>query len=554
MTLQELIDHCDFYSLVSSSTKLNKIKPNEYKGLSPFASEKTPSFFVNDESKTWYCFSTSQGGGVLDYIMAQESMDKNEAIRFLEDFCGVYLEEEKKDIFREAQNYFEGDLFHGLNYLKERNISEEVAKKNGIGFCTGNGVVRHLKEKGFTDEEIHESGIVNEKGNAKFYNRITIPIKDNYGKIVSFTGRSIEDDQKPKYLHGPNTKFFNKKNVLWNYSNVRKKILEEDMVVITEGQLDAISVTEVGFPSVSTLGTNLFENQLSLLANLTKNIYFIFDSDNAGKKALRKSFDLIQNSGVDVVSFSVVLPGNYDPDKFIREFGKEEFKNYVFSAQPDTSELIKSLIEKYRTENKKITKTGLTQKIIEDLRPYVEEKFTYRSLDLIERMSQELGLNKKSLHDWFAKNEPVNAQVKTYQKINDIQFPSPVYERRLFFHLLKEPSLWNLVLEEGITENDFESFLVSKALSFIDVTFSASEYIDVLKEKLDKNEFNMVMSFYSLGIDGDFESAMNVMKLKNKEKVTSIVKTDFLGRPLNREEKDMSDVFYEKLFEEKDPF
>ena len=101
MTVQELIDQCDFYELVSSATKLTKTKPNEYKGLSPFTNEKTPSFFVNEESKTWYCFSTSQGGGVLDYIMAYESMDKSEAIRFLEDFCGVYLEEEKKDIFHD---------------------------------------------------------------------------------------------------------------------------------------------------------------------------------------------------------------------------------------------------------------------------------------------------------------------------------------------------------------------------------------------------------------------------------------------------------------------
>jgi len=555
MTVQELIDQCDFYELVSSATKLTKTKPNEYKGLSPFTNEKTPSFFVNEESKTWYCFSTSQGGGIIDYVMAIESMDKKEAINFLAEFCGVSLDDkENTSLFDEAQKYFASDFSHGASYFHERGFSDGVAKKYGIGFCTGNGVVKHLKAKGFTEKEISASGLVNEKGNAKYYQRLTIPIKDNYGKIVSFTGRATQDDQKPKYLHGPSTQFFNKKNILWNYSTVRKDIIEHDMVVITEGQMDAMAVTEAGYPAVSTLGTSLFENQLKTLANLTKNIYFMFDSDKAGRNALRKAFDLIRSSGVDVVSYSIVLPGTYDPDDFIKDFGVEEFSNYIQSAQPDTADLIYGLIEKFRGENKKLTKTGLTQKIIQEVRPYVEEQFTYRSLDLIERMAQELGVNKKSLHDWLAQDNEAGPTVHNFKRINNMQFPAPIYERRLLYHLIKNPSLWHLMEEEGLTKNDFESHLVSKVVSFLSKDMTTVQFIDKLKEGLDEEEYNMVMSFYSLGIDGDFETAVQVLHIKKKEKSLKSPAVDFLGRPLNREEKDMTDVFHEKLFEEKDPF
>jgi DNA primase len=264
---------------------------------------------------------------------------------------------------------------------------------------------------------------------------------------------------------------------------------------------------------------------------------------------------LVRSSGVDILSYSIVLPGGYDPDSFIKNFGVEEFQNYVNNASPDTSELIKGLVEEYRTQNKKLTKTGLTQRVIEAVAPYVQEQFTYRSLDLIERLAQELGLNKKSLHDWYAKKESTKSVPRTYQKINEIQFPAPIYERRLLYHLINTPSLWNLVVEEGLNESDFESFLVFRAVNLIKNEMTSIEFLDTIKENLEDEEYHLILSFYSLGIDGDFETALKVLKLKNKQAiVSSTPKIDFLGRPLTFEEKDMKDVFYEKLFEEKDPF
>lgn len=554
MTVQELIKQCDFYELVSSATKLTKVRNNEYKGLSPFSNEKTPSFFINDDTKTWYCFSTGKGGGLLDYVMEYEGLDKPEAVKFVAQVSGVTLDEQtSSSIFQEAQNYFRRFVDRGYDYLQKRSITPEVADKYNLGYCTGNDLIPYLKNKGFSDEDISSAGLTNDKGNIKFYNRTTLPIKDQYGNIVSFTGRSI-DQAMPKYLHGPSTRYFNKKKIVWNLDKVRRQILDQDRVIVCEGQLDAISITEAGYPAVSLLGTNISEHQIKLLANLTKNIYFIYDSDKAGREALQKSFTIIGNLQLDVISHAIILPGGHDPDSFIRKFGTEEFANYIEKAQPDTSAIIQNLIEKYRTNNKRITKTGLTQKIIEDVYPYVEEQFTYRSLDLIERLSQELGLNKKGLHDWFAKKERVTRSYHVYEKINDLQFPAPIYERRLFYHLLNNPSLWYLVREEGFSSGDFSSYLVAKSLGFIHQELDTVEFFDILKERLKEDEYDLVLSFFSLGIDGDFETALSVFKLKNKEKTLRSPAVDFLGRPKTREEKEMTDAMKDKLYNETEPF
>lgn len=555
MKTTELIEQCDFHDLVSGATKLSRTRDNEYKGLSPFSQEKTPSFFVNNDAKTWYCFSSGKGGGVLDYIMEYESLDRDDAIKFLGEFVGVDVSgEETSTVLEEAQKYFRSHVGKGLEYLIQRGISAKVASDYGLGFCTGNDLITHLKGKGFTEKDFEEAGLVNDKGNVKFYNRVTLPIKDAYGRVVSFTGRAI-DNQKPKYLHGPSTKYFNKKRVLWNLHKVRRDINSKDMVIACEGQLDAISITEAGYPAVSLLGTNVSEHQIKTLANMTKNIYFMFDSDDAGQEALQKSFGIIEKLDLDVITYAIVLPGKTDPDTFIREFGVEEFQAYVVNARPDTSAIIQALIEKYR--NKKgspLTKSGLTRQVMEEISPYVEKEFTYRSLDLIERLSQEFGLNKKQLHDWFAKGDSVKKSVQVYQRINEMQFPAPIYERRLLYHLISSPSLWALMKEEGISENDFDSFLVSKVLSYIHEGLSNIEFLDKLKEHLSDEEYYQIMAFFSIGVDGDFETSLRVMKLKLKEKTMKSPAVDFLGRPKTQTESDMTAAVRERLFEEKEPF
>jgi len=557
MNFKELIQECDFYELVSQTTKLTKTKENEYKGLSPFTSEKTPSFFINSEAKTWYCFSSGKGGGLIDYVMEYEGLSKPEAIKFLESFCNVTLDSESKNnIFVEAQKNFVRNVSSGYEYLEKRNITPKIAEKYGLGFCKGNDVLHDLKN--FSKEEISESGLVNEKGNIKFYNRVTLPIKDQYGNIVSFTGRAI-DSSLPKYLHGSSTKYFNKKEIVWNLDIARRDIIDQDMVIVCEGQLDAIAVNELGYPAVSLLGTNFSKQQLKLLSNLTKNIYFIFDSDSAGREALKKSFDLIGELGVDVISYAITLPGSHDPASFIQEYGEKQFSHFIESAQPDTSAIISYFIEKYKnrgSNQRKLTKTGLTQKIIEDLRPYVEEQFTYRSLDLIERLSQELGLNKKGLHDWFSKKERVEKSFGVFEKINDLQFPAPVYERRIFYHLLKNPSLWYILQEEGITRNDFSSYLIGKSLQFIHQEQSTAEFIEEIKNNLSEEEHNTIMSFFAVGLEGDFETSLEVFKIKIKENKVSYSSsaTDFLGRPKTKEEKEMTEPMIDRVFREKEPF
>jgi len=565
MEFSTLLNGLDFAEFVSTKVKLSKSGKDRYKGLSPFTSEKTPSFYVDNNARTWYCFSSGKGGGVLDYIAEIEGLDRSGAVEFLKEYLGIENSEKDdqstdfkiRNLMLISHRFFLKQSEKAIDYLEKRGFSRDdaelIVNSYEIGFCENNNIQNYLRSSGVEEDTMVRSGIFYEEGTCRYINRITMPIKNEYGKIISFTGRDVTGEAKSKYMHGKGSSIFKKSNIVWNLSNVRKMISEQDRVVVCEGQMDAIAVTEAGIPAVSILGSKISEAQLKSIAKITNNIYMLFDSDKAGEEGLLQSFKMISDLELESVFYSVTLPSGKDPDEFIKEKGIKSFNNLIDEAKPDTSHIIKILIEKNIKKND-TNKSGIIRRILSELQPYMKKAYTYRALDMIERLSQELGLSRKELQSWADAGAKFGHTQSTFNKIEQIQFPAPVYERRIMYAILKNPLLINKFHGTGLSIFDFESQFVSKVVDLIKPDLSTNEILDILKTELTKEEYDLTVAFLSQGLlESDIDTALDILRAKVKFRVKKAA-TDFLGRPITSTEGELKRVVGDVVRYGKEPF
>jgi DNA primase len=563
MDFSGVLSKLDFAELVSTKVKLSKSGTNRYRGLSPFTSEKTPSFYIDNDAKTWYCFSSGAGGGVLDYVCKVENLDKIGALNFIKLYLGIEDDEDLtidgkiKKSLKIAHKFFLKEQNKAIEYLISRGFKSEeansIVEKYEIGFCSNNAIFNYLISSGVIEDTMVRSGIFYENGNCRYINRITIPIKNEYGQVVSFTGRDIAGTAKSKYMHGATSSIFKKSNIVWNLSNIRKMITEQDRVVVCEGQMDAIAVTQTGIPAISIMGSKISEVQLRNISKITNNIYMLFDSDKAGEEGLLDAFKMISELELESVFYSIVLPEQKDPDDYIKANGIEKFVKLIDEAKPDTSHIIKILIEKNIKKND-TNKSGIIRRILAELQPYMKRSYTYRALDMIERLSQELGLSRKELQSWAEAGTKFGHNQSTFKKIEQIQFPAPVYERRILYSLLKDSNLINKFKGSGLSPFDFESQFVSKIVSLISPGLSTNEILDILKESLSDEEYDLTVAFLSQGLlETDIDTALDILKAKVKFRIKK-TSTDFLGRPITATEVEFKRVVGDVIRYGKEPF
>lgn len=539
MLFDKIRSELDFAEFVGKSTKLTHQGGGRYRGLSPFTNESTPSFFVDNNAKTWFDFSSHQGGGILDFVCLVKNFDKREAISFLAGYLGI--EEEEPDtlskLLSDSQQYFVKHKQKAIDYMTSRGFSSSVVDKYGIGYCPSS-FLGYLRHSGYSDGTIIESGMGITRGfsknllGMKYHDRVTIPIRDAYGKLVSFTGRLV-DSGSPKYIHGNTTRLFKKSELVWNLSNVRGEIHKQDLVIVCEGQMDAIAISEAGFPGVAILGSSMSEEQLKVLSKLTRNIYIVFDSDAAGESGLLKLFQMISDGKLDSIIYSISLPDGQDPEEFLKAHGKPEFQEIIYSAIPDTAVIVQSLIRKYANDNK--SRAAVSKSVIDGARQYLTQNYTYRSLDLMERLAQELGLDSQKLASELARfqkswkfSNKSDEDIQELTIFNDV----PIYEKRLFYEILNNPKLLARLEHEHLNLTEFESSFIYRALSLLNVNMDSLEALDVLKENLPEEDYFSILAFLSLGFaNNDFNAALNVFKNKVISR-TRKPKIDFLGRQM----------------------
>lgn len=326
-----------------------------YKGLSPFSAEKTPSFIVSPEKNIWHDFSSGKGGDIFSFVMQVEGLEFPEALKNLATKAGVELPEYnagaktatklKKRLYevnKMATKYFQTSLLknpEALNYLKERGITKQAIKDFELGYAPNSpqGLVKLLQKHNFTVDEIQKAGVAsNRQGGLYdiFRERITFPFVSPKGEHLGFTGRAIKDTTfGPKYLNTPATLIYNKSDFLYGLNLAKESIRTKNQVVLLEGNFDVVNSYQAGLQEVvAASGTAITPLQLRQLQRFTDNLIFCLDTDKAGINATIRSLEV--SASTDLKVFVATIPENYkDPDELIQAEGLQAWELAVQSRQ-----------------------------------------------------------------------------------------------------------------------------------------------------------------------------------------------------------------------------
>ncbi len=346
----EIKSRCSIVDVVSRVVPLKRAGSN-YKGVCPFHNEKTPSLVVSDSKQIFTCFGCGATGDVIEFVKRYYNLDFVSAMEKLAGDYGIQLEvttggpvkskDEYYEINRMAARFFY-DAFTreknpGLQYMLKRGIEPQTLKKFGIGYADGSwdSLYQYFVAKGTDPKKLLELGLISEsKGKYydKFRDRVMFPIINTNGKVIGFGGRTLGDGV-PKYLNSSESLVFQKKNNIYGLNLTRSEVSREDLVVLVEGYMDAISLYQHGITNVgATLGTALTENQAGLIKRYTKNVVLAYDSDNAGVTAAVRGIDILYKEGCKPRVLHVT--SGKDPDEFVKAKGKEAFLKLIKDAVP----------------------------------------------------------------------------------------------------------------------------------------------------------------------------------------------------------------------------
>ncbi len=333
--------------VVGRRVKLTK-SGREFRGLSPFNAEKTPSFYVNDQKGFYHCFSSGKHGDIFRFMMETDGVSFPEAIERLANEAGVALpksspeaeerEEARKglhDVMEMAAGFFEAQLAgtkgsEARKYLLGRDLKPDVQKQFRLGFATAErfALRDYLAGKGISSQMMIDAGLLIAGEEIavpydRFRDRVMFPIADGRGRIIAFGGRALAKDAQAKYLNSPETPLFHKGATLYNLHNARKAAHDRGTIIAVEGYVDVIAMTRAGIPhAVAPLGTALTEEQLAMLWRMAEEPILCFDGDKAGRKAAFRALDVaLPNLGPGKSLRFVFLPDGQDPDDLLCSSG-----------------------------------------------------------------------------------------------------------------------------------------------------------------------------------------------------------------------------------------
>ena len=353
--LDEIRARLPVSSVVGRRVALKKAG-REWKGLSPFKAERTPSFFVNDHKAFYKCFASGEHGDIFTFVMKTEGLSFTEAVERLASDAGVTLPKPEPRSQRDVEQvderarllalveasarFFEAQLMVGpgqeaRRYLERRGVPHETMKKFRLGFAPGGREVlkAHLAKEGFTVKEMADAGMVISGEDItvpydRFRNRVMFPIEDLRGRVIAFGGRALDPDAPAKYLNSPETPLFHKGNQLYNIHRARPVAFETSRIVIVEGYMDVVALDQAGFgATVAPLGTALTEAQVQLLWRVAPEPILCFDGDSAGQRAAFRAVDTILpllKPGFSA-RFAFLRDG-LDPDDLVRQQGAAAFE------------------------------------------------------------------------------------------------------------------------------------------------------------------------------------------------------------------------------------
>lgn len=493
--LDELTARNPIEDVVGQYVQLKRSGSNLF-GLCPFHGEKTASFSVSPDKGIYYCFGCHKGGGVINFQMEIEGLSYPDAVRALAKRAGMEVPEDEQyqsryrqqerlwALHKEAARFFHTQLYapigaSALQYALNRGMSKATLTRFGIGYApeSWTGLVDTLRRKGYTDQELRDSGLVTisrKNGNLfdRFRDRLMFPIIDVRGNVIGFGGRIMSDKDKSaaKYLNSPETLIFNKRKNLFALNLAKKSKL--GYLILVEGYMDAIALHQYGFDcAVASLGTALTEDGANLLSRYTDQVVLIYDGDAAGQNASQRAIPILEKAGLQVKVLQ--MRDAKDPDEFLKKFGADRFKLLLEESSNRIEYQLNAIARKYnlQEDNQKVKYLQESAELVSTLGSAVQrEVYGGRVAELagisadamkleIDRARKRRIAREKKQQEKLDLSPARSLQPKS-RNIRYSNMKSAMAEEMLLALILREPAL--LSKTQGLRPDMFSSELLGK--------------------------------------------------------------------------------------------
>lgn len=568
--LQELKYKTDIEDVISTYVSLKR-RGSTLVGLCPFHNEKTGSFTVYPETQSFYCFGCGAGGDAIGFLKRIENLDYMDAVKLLADRAGLQIPNDGYDdslskkrrrvleVNREAAKFFHSYMMspdgeEGLNYFLSRGLTKKTINKFGLGYAPNswNLLIRHLKSKGFTLEEMRLAGLA-KAGEKNYYdvfrNRVMTPIIDVRGNVIAFGGRVL-DDSKPKYMNTGDTLAYKKTNELFALNLAKDS--GKDTLILCEGYMDVIAMHQAGFTNaVAGCGTALTNEQVKLICRYTNEVILAYDADDAGQKAVEKAINLFRQT--DIKIRVPVLQYGKDPDEIIKTVGAEKFGGMLEGASSEIDFELLKIRKQYNlnTTQGKIDFINSIMKILANTTPVERDLY-------VSRLSEELGIDRRSINaqlDDYIKKTSRRKEKKKYSKIVDdsIRSNSKISydngetlrmikaEERMLYLLIKYPDCYKLL--NSFDKDRLTKGLISKVFEVLCLNIENGLDNDLMKfsNKLSSEELGKLSGIIARGkpSNDSKDEFIDCLKIINDE----------YDKKNRKSTSNMSDDDFRKLFE-----
>jgi len=565
-TIEKVFESSRVEEVVGDFVQLKKSGSN-YKGLSPFTEERTPSFMVSPAKQIWKDFSSGKGGTVVTFLMEHEHFTYPEAIKYLAKKYNIEVEETQKtseqkleDSEREsmylitefAKEYFKNNLINseegksiGMSYFKEREFSEEIIDKFQLGysFNKSNKFSEQALTKGYKIHFLEKTGltIVKDKENIdRFKGRVIFPILSMSGRVLGFGGRTLKSSKNiAKYINSPESLIYHKSKVLYGIFQAKQSIVKEDNCFLVEGYTDVIKLYQKGIKNVvASSGTALTENQIRLVSRLTKNITVLFDGDSAGSRAALRGIDIILEQGMNVKICN--LPEGEDPDSFANSRETEELSLFFKDNSKDFIKYKASLLVD-EADDDPVKKAAVIRNMVESIAKINDQiqKEIY-----IKECSSIMGISEQVLYSTLAQiqkkefKKDIKDSKENFDSFSVVRTDNKKKGTNILYEL--EKKIIEILLLYGNNVEDFDDEIEKEdengkmVLSTINRPAKVFEkiYMDLHEDEMEfsnenfRNIYYKIIECYNENKEISNEKLLNALPNELELEVTNIMMND----------------------------
>ena len=490
--IDELVARNPIEDVVGQYVNLRRSGANMF-GLCPFHGEKTASFSVAPDKGIYYCFGCHKGGGVINFQMEVEGLSYPDAVRALAKRVGMTVPEDEQyqsryqqqerlwALHKEAARFFHAQLYspigaNALQYALGRGMSKSILTTFGVGYApdSWDSMVKAMKAKGYTEEELKESGLVSvsqKNGNLldRFRDRLMFPIIDVRGNVIGFGGRALKNDKDTaKYLNSPETMIFNKRKNLFGLNLAKKS--KAGSLLLVEGNIDVVALHQYGFDNaVASLGTSLTEEQAALMTRYTEQVVLLYDGDQAGQNAAQRAIPILEKAGLQVKVLK--MKDAKDPDEYLKKYGADKFKLLLEESANRVEYQLGAIAGKYdiREDDQKVKFLQESADLICSLSSAVQRevygnrvaeaaKISPEAMKMEIQRAYKRRIDRQKRQQEKMDLEPAKALQPKARSIRYDNMKSAMAEESVIAQILREPAL--LAQAEGLKPDMFSVALL----------------------------------------------------------------------------------------------